>query len=521
MHAKRRIFLCQALQGEAHFLLIDLGLGFDGHRDDGFRELHLFQDDDMLGIRQGVAGGDVLQAHRRRAVAGADFLDFGTFARMHLQQATDALVAIPVGHEHLIARIQRARIDTEKGEIADERVVQNLEGQRRKRLAVVRFAGHRLATLALALDGRHFRGGRHVLDDGIEYRLHALVLEGRAARHQAHFVLERPSTQALLDLGVGELAGLQILGEQSLATLGGGLDHLGAPLLALLEHAGRDVAIFELHALRLFIPPDRLHLDEVDHAGEAVLGSHGQLNGHRVAPQTRSNLVHAAQEVRAGAVHLVDEGDAGYAIFVHLAPDGLRLRLHARYGAIDRNGGIQHAEAALHFDGEIDVSRGIDDIDAMFREALVHSLPETSGRRGGNGDAALLLLLHVVHDGGSVMHLADLVRHARVKQNTLRRGGFTRVDMSGNTDIPVSLYRRTSCHISYMSFADIPRRFAHIPRRFAHIPMRFAQPSTGPMRPRPCSLREHMHNHATHWSRRLTLYISPRRRITSRRAYQR
>src|SRR6202789_1205710 len=93
------------------------------------------------------------------------------------------------------------------------------------------------------------------------------------------------------------------------------------------------------------------------------------------------------------------------------------------------------------------MSRGIDDVDAEFRETLIHSLPETGGGCGSDGDAALLLLFHVVHDRRAVMDLADLVRHAGVKQNTLRRGGFPRVDMSGNTDFPVSLYRRPSWHV--------------------------------------------------------------------------
>ena len=168
------------------------------------------------------------------------------------------------------------------------------------------------------------------------------------------------------------------------------------------------------------------------------------MNRHRVAPQPRLDLLDATQEIGAGAVHLVDEGNARHAVLVHLAPHGFRLRLHARYGAIHGHGGIQHAQAALHFDGEIDVPGGIDDVDAVFGEALVHPLPETSRRRGGNGDAALLLLFHVVHDGRAVMHLADFVRHAGIEQNTLRRGGFPRVDVSGNTDISVSLDGRSA-----------------------------------------------------------------------------
>jgi hypothetical protein len=45
------------------------------------------------------------------------------------------------------------------------------------------------------------------------------------------------------------------------------------------------------------------------------------------------------------------------------------------------------------------------------------------------------------------VNLADFVRHARVEQNTLGRGGLPRVDMSGNTDVPVSLDGRTSWHM--------------------------------------------------------------------------
>ena len=194
----------------------------------------------MLGIRQRVARGHVLQADRRGDVAGVHFLDFGALAGVHLQQAADALVAILVRHEHLVARIQRARIDPEEGQIADERVVQDLEGERRERRVVVGLARHGLAALALALDRRHFHGRGHVFDDGVEHRLHALVLEGRSAGHQAHFVLQGARPQAPLDLEVGEITALEVLVEQLFVALGGRLDHLGAPFLAFLEHVGRE-----------------------------------------------------------------------------------------------------------------------------------------------------------------------------------------------------------------------------------------------------------------------------------------
>ena len=68
---------------------------------------------------------------------------------------------------------------------------------------------------------------------------------------------------------------------------GGRLDHLAAPFLAFLEHVGRDIPVLELHALGFVVPPDRLHLDEIDHADER-------------RPRRRS-AIGSARDCRAGA----------------------------------------------------------------------------------------------------------------------------------------------------------------------------------------------------------------------------
>ena len=400
----------------------------------------------MCGSHSVIARGDVLQAHRRGDVARAHFLDLGALARMHLQESPDALVAALVRHVHLVARVQSARVDTEKRQVADERIVQDLECECREGLCIVRLARQILAALAVPRDRRDIRGRWHVLDDRVEHRLHALVLECRAAGDQADLVLERARAQAPLDLLHRQIAALEVLVEQLVCALGGGLDHFRAPGLAFLQHVRRNVAVLELHALGLIIPEDGLHLDEIDHADEPVLGADGQLNGDGIAAQAGADLVDAAQEVRAGAIHLVDERDARHAVLVHLAPYRFRLRLYARYRAIDGNGRIEHTQAPLDLDGEVHVPRGIDDVDAMLGEALVHPLPEAGGRRGGDGDAALLLLLHVIHHGRAVVHLADLVRDAGVEKNALGRGGLARIDMRRDTDVAISLDGRRTCH---------------------------------------------------------------------------
>ena len=72
-------------------------------------------------------------------------------------------------------------------------------------------------------------------------------------------------------------------------------------------------------------------------------------------------------EVRAGAVHLVDERNTRHAVLVGLTPDGFRLRLHAADGAEHEHRAIEHAQRTLDFDREVDVAGRIDDVEAMLR----------------------------------------------------------------------------------------------------------------------------------------------------------
>jgi hypothetical protein len=114
-------------------------------------------------------------------VAGPNFLDFLAVVRVHLQDAADALLAALDRVQDRIAGIQDAGVDAEKRQVADERVRRNLECQRRERLRVVRGALAFGLVLVDALDRRNVDRRRHEVDDCVEHRLHALVLERRAA----------------------------------------------------------------------------------------------------------------------------------------------------------------------------------------------------------------------------------------------------------------------------------------------------------------------------------------------------
>ena len=75
----------------------------------------------------------------------------------------------------------------------------------------------------------------------------------------------------------------------------------------------------------------------------------------------------------AGAVHLVDEADARHAVLVGLTPDRLRLRLDTGDGIEHDDAAVEHAQRALHLDGEVDVTRRVDDVDRDGRSTSTSS----------------------------------------------------------------------------------------------------------------------------------------------------
>src|SRR5690606_11540419 len=101
-------------------------------------------------------------------------------------------------------------------------------------------------------------------------------------------------------------------------------------------------------------------------------------------------------------------------VLVGLAPDGFGLRLDTGDRVEDGDGAVEDAQRTLDLDREVDVTRGVDDVDPV-------ALPLTGGGGGGDGDPPLLLLLHPVHGGGTLMGFTDLVGSAGVVEDALRR----------------------------------------------------------------------------------------------------
>src|SRR4029077_9055041 len=93
---------------------------------------------------------------------------------------------------------------------------------------------------------------------------------------------------------------------------------------------------------------------------------------------------------------------------------------------------------------EIHVPGRIDDVDAVI-------VPEAGRGRGGDGDAALLLLRHPVHRGRALMDLAELVDLLRVEEDPLGHGRLARVDVGNDPDVSCAREGHLSCHGSCRS----------------------------------------------------------------------
>ena len=106
------------------------------------------------------------------------------------------------------------------------------------------------------------------------------------------------------------------------------------------------------------------------------------------------------------------------------------MGLHAADGAEHQHRAVQHAQAALDFDGEIDVAGRVDQVDRGVA-------PFDLRGGAGDGDAALLLQVHVVHGGAAAaaMHLLHAVDAAGIEQDPLAERGLARVDVGRNADV--------------------------------------------------------------------------------------
>ena len=449
-NAEGRVFLSEALESVGHLFLIDLGLRLDGHRDNGIRERRRLEEHGVILVAEGVARGDVFDAHDRGDVTGVAGIDILALVGLNLDQAADALALVCARIVNGVALGELAGVNTEENEFADERIAPEFERKRAELAVVVRNNLDGFAVIGvLAFGGRNVERAGEVVHDRIDEQLNALVFKGGSADHGNEAVGDGLAADGGLEI----LNGNRFFLEEHHADLFievahfldefvvGGLGHILEVGGNFFDDIGR------AHDIAVGVD-DGLLVEDIDLALEVVLFAERDEDRAGVGTKFGAHGFHGGLEVRAGAIHFVHESDTRNAVFGGLAPDGFRLGLNAGHAAEHGHGTVQHAKGTLDLGREVHMARGVDDVDAHFDalESLVETLllalhPGASGGGGGDRDATLALLLHPVGDRGALVHLADLVDHAGVEKNAFGGGRLAGVDMSGDADVACALQR--------------------------------------------------------------------------------
>ena len=268
------------------------------------------------------------------------------------------------GVEHAAAGGELAGVDAEVGQLADVGVGHHLEGEGGEGGVVVGGALGlgRPAVLALLgglepLDGGHLERRGEQLDDRVEQRLDALVLEGGAAEDRRDLDVEGGPVQGLDDPLVRDLLVVQVglhaarrRSRRRPRSGGCGARGRGPTRSSGISVYSNSVPSSSFQTRALFSIRSTTPTNSASCADR-------DLDRERVGAEPVAHRLDRLEEVGAGAVHLVDVGDPRHAVLVGLAPDGLGLRLDAGHGVEQRDRAVEDAEAALDLDGEVDVAR--------------------------------------------------------------------------------------------------------------------------------------------------------------------
>ena len=143
--------------------------------------------------------------------------------------------------------------------------------------------------------------------------------------------------------------------------------------------------------------------------------------------------------VRSGirAVDLVDHNDNFQTGVQGLVEYEAGLGQRAFTGIHQQNGAVGHGQGAFNLPAEIGMPRGIDDIDA-------HILPHHRAVLGGNGDSALALEIHGVHQ--PLVHVLVGAKESALMKHGVHQGGFAMVDMGDDGDVSQRVVDRFCGH---------------------------------------------------------------------------
>ena len=433
VHREGGVLFSQLAQGDAELVEVLLGLRLHGQTDHRLGEGHLLQHDGCVLGAERVARANLLETYGSADIAGADGLHRILLVGVHLVDAADTLALAAAGVQDVGTGIELTRVYAHESQTAYERVGSDLERQTAERIVLGGVT--RLFLLGFGVDTRHcghVERRRQESHHVVEQFLHALVVERRTAEHRDDLHRDRRLADRCEQLVGGDRIG--VLEELLHQRIVGGshlLDELAAPLGGLGLHRLGNLLQLEVVADGLVVVIiDSVIIYKVYQTFELVLGADRQNDRKGRSSEVLLDLCAHRQEVGARAVHLVDVTQTGHVVLVGLTPYGLRLRLHAAYGAERGDSAVQHAQRTLHLDREVDVSRGVDQVERVPLSVAGRVLHLDGVAL--DGDSLFAFEVHVVEH--LRLHFA-LVERVGLLQQTVCECRFAVVDVGYDAEI--------------------------------------------------------------------------------------
>ena len=389
-------------------------------------------------------------AEHRGDVASVASINVGLLIRLNLDQAADTFLGSSAWIENGVPLRDGAGVDAEECEFAELVAPEfKREGAEWRMIAGLGLDSLAFIIRMNSLSSGNIERARKVVDDGVEGVLNTLVFKSRTTSHRNERIRDGRAAQASFDCSSVDGLFFEEHHANLFIDVSKSFEEEIVGLVSDLLLIGIKILNRVSGAEQVVIGVDNCFLvHHVDLPLEVIFGADRDQNWNRIACELLANIVDRLVEVGTDAIHLVDEGDARDFVFVSLTPDGLRLRLDARNTTEDGNCTVENPERTLDLSGEIDVTRGVDNVDLLlnargrFGDASFLALrPFAANRCGGDGDSPLLLLLHPVRSSSPIMYLTDLVYRSCVEQDSFSEGRLPRINVRTDADIPRPMER--------------------------------------------------------------------------------
>ena len=221
----------------------------------------------------------------------------------------------------------------------------------------------------------HRRG--QVLDDRVEQAVRREVARRDAARDGEQRAVVRAVLERADDLVVRDLLALEVALHQRVGVLGDLVHQLLAVLLRLRLQLLRDRDLAAVVA-PVAVVGVGLHVDEVDHAGDLVLGADRDLGRDDVRAEGALERVERAEEVGPLAVEHVHEDQPREVQLGRALPQAGRRDLDAHHRVDDEDRRLAHAQRAERVGDEARLAWRVEQVDLAFVTTRTTSAPRRS-----------------------------------------------------------------------------------------------------------------------------------------------